>query len=169
MEKNSKEFLNEFLYRRLLYVIPDSIGASEVANALQDEVMEDIAETADPDNWHSGDVEIALGRVLKKRLLDDKGPASPADPAEDVCDEYSEDMRGAVAYINEQLEPEDKAIIVATVDKNYKCHMNPAFGIDEDRIIDLLEEYGDDHDLPEGWWEEECELDDIVLLIDFKN
>ena len=69
MEKNSKEFINEVLYRRLLCVIPDSIDAGEVANALQDEVMEDIAETADPDNWHGGDVDIALGRVLKRRLL----------------------------------------------------------------------------------------------------
>lgn len=69
MEKTDKKFVNEVLYRRLLYVIPDSIEAGEVANALQDEVVRDIAETADPDNWHSGDIDIALGRVLKKRLL----------------------------------------------------------------------------------------------------
>lgn len=71
MEKNDKEFVNEVLYRRLLYVIPDSIEAGDVANALQDEVMQDIAETADPDNWHSGDIDIALSRVLKKRLLNE--------------------------------------------------------------------------------------------------
>jgi hypothetical protein len=52
-----------------LYVIPDSIEAGEVANALQDEVVRDIAETADPDNWHSGDIDIALGRVLTRRTL----------------------------------------------------------------------------------------------------
>lgn len=71
MEKNDKEFVNEVLYSRLLYVIPDSIEAGDVANALQDEVMQDIAETADPDNWHSGDIDIALSRVLKKRLLNE--------------------------------------------------------------------------------------------------
>lgn len=102
-------------------------------------------------------------------------PADPADttsaddPAQDVYAEYSPDMRKAVAYINEQLEPEDKAIIAAQVSKNFKQHMNPAYGIDDDKIIDLLEEYGDDHDLGEGWWEEECDLDDIVLLINFEN
>lgn len=69
MAKIDKKFVNEVLYRRLLYVIPDSIEAGEVANALQDEVVRDIAETADHDNWHSGDIDIALGRVLKKRLL----------------------------------------------------------------------------------------------------
>lgn len=102
-------------------------------------------------------------------------PADPAtttpedDPAQEVYAAYSEDIRKAVAYINEQLEPEDKAIIAATLDKNYIRHMNPAYGIDEDKITDLLEEYGADHDLPEGWWMEEKELDDIVLLIRFEG
>lgn len=102
-------------------------------------------------------------------------PADPADtapaddPAQDVYAEYSPDMRKAVAYINDQLEPEDKAVICAKVDKNFKQHMNPAYGIDDGKIIDLLEEYGDDHDLGEGWWEEEYDLDDIVLLINFEN
>lgn len=102
-------------------------------------------------------------------------PADPADttpaddPAQDVYAAYSADMRKAVAYINEQMEPEDKAIICYEVDKNFKQHMNPAYGIDDGKIIDLLEEYGADHDLGEGWWEEECDLDDIVLLINFEN
>lgn len=91
------------------------------------------------------------------------------DPAQDVYAAYSEDMRNAVAYINEQLEPEDKAIIGARVDKNFKHHMNPSYAIDGGKIIDLLEEYGNDHDLGEGWWKGECELDDIVLLIQFEN
>lgn len=102
-------------------------------------------------------------------------PADPAytmpadDPAQDVYAAYSKDMRKAVAYINKQLEPEDKAIICAQVDKNFKQHMNPAYGIDDGKIIDLLGEYGEDHDLPEEWWMEECEMDDIVLLINFVN
>ena len=94
---------------------------------------------------------------------------TPADdPAQDVYAEYSADMRKAVAYVNEQMEPEDKAIICAKVDKNFKQHMNPSYDIDDGKIIDLLEEYGADHDLQEGWWEEECSIDDIVLLINFE-
>lgn len=94
---------------------------------------------------------------------------SDDDPAQDVYAAYGEDIRKAVAYINEKLETEDKAIIGAMVDKNFKQHMNPSYGIDDGKIIDLLEEYGDDHDLGEGWWEGECELDDIVLLIQFED
>ena len=100
---------------------------------------------------------------------EDEPDKSDDDPAQDVYAAYSDDIRKAVAFINEQLEPEDKAIICAMVDKNFKQHMNPSYGIDDGKIIDLLEEYGDDHDLGEGWWESECELDDIVLLIQFEN
>ena len=116
-----------------------------------------------------------LGAFSEETPAEDDGIADPADttpaddPAQDVYAEYSADMRKAVAYINEQLEPDDKAIIAAQVSKNFKQHMNPAYGIDDGKIIDLLEEYGDDHDLGEGWWEEECDIDDIVLLIDFEN
>lgn len=116
-----------------------------------------------------------LSAFSEETPAEDDGIADPADttpaddPAQDVYAEYSADMRKAVAYINEQMEPEDKAIICAKVDKNFKQHMNPAYGIDDDKIIDLLEEYGDDHGLGEGWWEEECDLDDIVLLINFEN
>lgn len=97
-----------------------------------------------------------------KALADD-------DPSQEVCEKYSPDMRKAVAHINRHLEPEDKAIICAMVDKNFKQHMNPAHGIDDMKIIDLLEEYGDDNDLGEGWWMEECDIDDIVLLIQCEN
>lgn len=69
MEAKSNEWVNEYLYRRILILIPESIEAGEVANALQDEVMQDIADTADSDNWHSGDIDIALARVMKRRLL----------------------------------------------------------------------------------------------------
>ena len=31
-----------------------------------------------------------------------------------------------------------------------------------DEVIDLLEEYGQDNDLPEGWWCEYGDIDDIV-------
>lgn len=110
-----------------------------------------------------------LDAIVEVNEEEDEPAESDGDPAQDVYAAYSEDMRNAVAYINEQLGPEDKAIICAMVDKNFKQHMNPSYGIDDGKITDLLEEYGDDHDLGEGWWEGECELDDIVLLIQFEN
>ena len=110
-----------------------------------------------------------LDAIVEVNEEEDDPDESDGDPAQDVYAAYSEDIRKAVAYINEQLEPEDKTIICAMVDKNFNRHMNPSYGIDDGKITDLLEEYGDDHDLGEGWWESECELDDIVLLIQFEN
>ena len=40
----------------------------ELAEHLKDEVYQDVMETADPDQWNWPDVDIALNRVLKKRL-----------------------------------------------------------------------------------------------------
>ena len=68
MNKKDKQFINEIIYRKFLSIGFDSIDAGSVADALTDEVVEDVEETADPENWHSGDVEMALARVLKKRL-----------------------------------------------------------------------------------------------------
>lgn len=68
MDKKDKQFINEIIYRKFLSVGLDSIDSGRVADALTDEVVEDVEETADSENWHSGDVEMALARVLKKRL-----------------------------------------------------------------------------------------------------
>lgn len=40
----------------------------ELAEHLKDEVYQDVMETADPYQWNWPDVDIALNRVLKKRL-----------------------------------------------------------------------------------------------------
>lgn len=67
MNQITREFINEHIYRRFLTFM-ESVDAGEMAYALTDEVMKDVLETADPDNWHSGDVDIALGRVLINRI-----------------------------------------------------------------------------------------------------
>lgn len=58
-------------------------------------------------------------------------------------------------------------------DLNYKrckamemrCPFSLTYPIMTDDIADLLEEYGEDNDLPEGWWCEYGDIDDIVELI----
>lgn len=34
-----------------------------------------------------------------------------------------------------------------------------------DDIADLMEEYGQDNDLPEGWWLEYGDIDDIIEML----
>lgn len=103
--------------------------------------------------------------LVREGVIDAEDGGEEAEALWDDGLDYSPTMRKAVAYAMEQMEPEDIAIIGAKVGKNFKQDMNPAYGIDEGKISDLLEEYGQDNDLPEGWWMEECNMDDIVLLI----
>ena len=65
-QRNMRKYINDYLYARFLN-FSDSLDAGDVADALTDDVVTDIKETAG-ENWHSGDVDIALMRVLKKRL-----------------------------------------------------------------------------------------------------
>ena len=79
--------------------------------------------------------------------------------------EYSEDYRKGIAYVKEQMEDFEKDIIRAKVNRNYAQHDSPSTGLDDHRIIDLLEEYGEDHDLPEGWYLDEYDADEVMLMI----
>lgn len=68
MTRNIKKFVNDHLYAKFLNFYPDSQDAGAVADAITNDVVDDVLETADPDNWHSGDVDISTMRVLRKRL-----------------------------------------------------------------------------------------------------
>ena len=87
------------------------------------------------------------------------------DEKDGIIGNWSDGFKAAVLYVRSQMEPEDLAIIRAQVDKNYNQHMNPACGIDDTKITDLLEEWGDDHDMGEGWYLDEYDADDVMLII----
>ena len=45
---------------------------------------------------------------------------------------------------------------------------NPLFRINHalcDQIYDLMEEYGEEHDLPEGWWLDEADEEEVLLRL----
>lgn len=46
-----------------------------------------------------------------------------------------------------------------------RCTVSQADAIMADDVANLLEEYGQDNDLPEGWWCEECDIDEIIERI----
>lgn len=85
--------------------------------------------------------------------------------SDDPLTEYSEDYRKGIAYVKDQMEDFEKDIIRAKVNRNYAQHDSPSTGLDDHRIIDLLEEYGEDHDLPEGWYLDEYDADDVMLML----
>lgn len=71
-----------------------------------------------------------------------------------------------IDYVREHLEPEDLSIIRAQVDCSYRYNMSPSCCVTgHSKVIDLLEEYGQDNDMPEGWWMEYGEIDDILIKL----
>ena len=68
----------------------------------------------------------------------------------------------AIKYVRKNATWTD-AELQAARDKTYRYH----YGIQQadpsiaDDICDLMEEYGEDHDLPEGWWLEYGDEDDV--------
>ena len=46
----------------------DFTDTEKIVDMFIDEVIEDVEETADPDNWGAEDVRIALARAIKKKF-----------------------------------------------------------------------------------------------------
>lgn len=79
---------------------------------------------------------------------------------------YSEDYRKGIAYVMENMDEDDKVIIRAECNKAYKLHLIPNSNIVDDyKITDLLEEYGQNEDLPEGWYLDEYDASEILAMI----
>ncbi len=88
------------------------------------------------------------------------------DDEDDTPEETSDGMADGLAYLREQLEQDEIDEIHAQIDRSYRYHMNPSDCVTNDaKAIDLLEEYGADNDLPEGWWENEGDIDDWLLKL----
>ena len=74
LTKRQKEAVKGGLNFRLIEIFPDAFDREEVIEEILDDVIEDIEETADwegyeDDEWCEGDVDIALARVLKGRIV----------------------------------------------------------------------------------------------------
>ena len=79
------------------------------------------------------------------------------EPDEGSCNKA---MKPALDYVRSQLDPWRLEEYRATINSAYEYHTTPTAYADFDHIRDLLEEYGEENELPEGWWENEGDLDD---------
>lgn len=88
------------------------------------------------------------------------------DKDDDPLAEYSEEYRSGIAYVLENMDEDDKNIIRAECNKAYKQHLIPDDNIvDDSTIIFLLDEYGEDNGLPDGWYLEEYDASEILALV----
>ena len=74
-------------------------------------------------------------------------------------------LKEALDYVREQLDPDELLVYKTTVSKNLNHRLPVVTSLDDGKIIDLLEEFGSDNDVPEGWWMDYGEIDDILLKL----
>lgn len=72
-----------------------------------------------------------------------------------------EHLEKALKYIRKNVDMEYINFCVCHA-MEMRCPFIYAYPLLADDISDLLEEYGEDNDLPVGWWCEYGDLDDIV-------
>lgn len=76
------------------------------------------------------------------------------------CEEKPNPKKAALDYVRSQLQDYELDVYCSEISASYEMHSTPTACYDFDHIRDLLEEYGEENDLPEGWWESEGDLDD---------
>lgn len=74
-------------------------------------------------------------------------------------------LEQAIAYVRDNINKED---VDYTIGRIYRHH--GSLSSDDplhlsDQIYDLMEEFSDDNDLPEGWWLAETDEDEILLKL----
>ena len=75
-------------------------------------------------------------------------------------------IEAAVKYIRENMDEDDLAIVRANVNLCYKDHLVPNENVmDCGQVIELLKEYGEEHDLGDEWYLSELEIDDILCRL----
>ena len=73
-------------------------------------------------------------------------------------------LENALDYVHQHVDMEfiNHCIIKSM---QARCPFSLHYPMEACDISDLLEEYGDDNDLPEGWWCEHGDIDDIVEML----
>lgn len=73
-------------------------------------------------------------------------------------------LENAIRYVREHRSwtHAEETVALERIDR-MRCNLINASSSIADKISDLMEEYGQYHDLPEGWWYEDVTEDDIFF------
>ena len=79
-------------------------------------------------------------------------------------EENKSNLQQALDYVRRELGI--GALTVVRYQRNVNwLRRQPVTTDHDDEIQDLLEEWGEEHDLPEGWWANETDMEDILEMI----
>lgn len=75
---------------------------------------------------------------------------------------YSNDVKDAIAFVRNHVDMNDVERAMTIIDRQ-RCPLHQADPELDCQIYDLMEEYGQDNDLPECWWMSEIDEDEILF------
>lgn len=75
---------------------------------------------------------------------------------------YSTDVRKAIIHVRLNVDMEDVERAMTIIERQ-RCPLYQADPSLDNQIYDLMEEYGQDNDLPECWWMSEIDEDTILF------
>lgn len=73
-------------------------------------------------------------------------------------------LEKAIESIRERIDEQEFNYMVCSAMRE-RVPFSYMYPREADEIADALEEYGQDNGLPEGWWCEECDIDEIIERI----
>lgn len=73
-------------------------------------------------------------------------------------------LEKAIKYIRENVDMEHVGYMIVQ-SKLQRMLVSLMYASFTDDVQDLLEEYGQDNDLPDGWWCEYGDVDDIIEML----
>jgi hypothetical protein len=76
--------------------------------------------------------------------------------------DYSKDIKDAIAHVRANVDMDDVRRAMRIID-HQRCPLCQADSSLDCQIYDLMEEYGQDNDLPECWWMSEIDEDTILF------
>lgn len=76
--------------------------------------------------------------------------------------DYSKDITDAIEFVRANVDMEDVSRAMKIIDHQRcpLCQADPALDC---KIYDLMEEFGQDNDLPECWWMSEIDEDTLLF------
>lgn len=75
---------------------------------------------------------------------------------------YSSDVKDAIIYVRATVDINDVERALSIIDRQ-RCPLYQADPELDCQIYDLMEEYGEDNGLPEGWWLSELDGNKILF------
>lgn len=76
--------------------------------------------------------------------------------------DYSSDVKKAIIHVRLNVDMDDVTRAMTIIDQ-LRCPLYQADPSLDNQIYDLMEEYGQDNDLPECWWMSEIDEDTILF------